>query len=64
MSDEIIQGASGAKYREFYVPKFIGYWSMNGGIMKQPAEVKPSWWHRFTHKLAFGWTWHDGLEGL
>ena len=63
MSDDIIEGVSGQKYREFYVPKFIGYWNMNG-VMKQPAEAKPSWWHRFTHKLAFGWTWHDGLEGL
>ena len=63
MSDEIIQGASGAKYREFYVPKFIGYWDMSG-VMKQPAEVRPSLWRRVTHKLFFGWTWHDGLEGL
>ena len=63
MSDDIIHGASGAKYREFYVPKFIGYWNMNG-VMKQPAEIKPSLWRRFTHKLFFGWTWHDGLDGL
>ena len=63
MSDDIIQGASGAKYREFYVPKFIGYWDMSG-VMKQPAEVRPSWWRRLTHKLFFGWTWHDGLDGL
>ena len=63
MSDDIIQGASGAKYREFYVPKFIGYWDMSG-VMKHPAEVRPSLWRRFTHKLFFGWAWHDGLDGL
>ena len=58
MSDDIIQGASGAKYREFYVPKFIGYWDMSG-VMKQPAEVRPSLWRRFTHKLFFGWRGYE-----
>ncbi len=62
MSDDIISGATGQKYTAFKVPKPIGYWSMGWG--KQPVEVKPNWWRRLTHKLFFGWTWHDGLEGL
>jgi len=37
---------------------------MLDGMMKTPAEVRPSLWKRVTHRLAFGWTWHDGLEGL
>lgn len=63
MSDNIIEGVSGAKYREFHVPIFVGYWNMSG-VGRLPAEVKPSLWRRFTHKLFFGWTWHDGLDGL
>lgn len=64
MSDDIIQGATGQKYREFKVPKPIGYWSALGGIVKHPADEKPSWWRRVTHKVMLGWTWHDGLDGL
>ena len=64
MSDEIIYGVSGQKYRVWTPPKYIGYWSMQGGLVKQPSDKKPNWWHRLTHKLAFGWTWHDGLDGL
>jgi hypothetical protein len=64
MSDEIIYGASGQKYKAFHVPIYVGYWSMLDGMMKTPAEAKPSLWKRLTHKVAFGWTWHDGLDGL
>lgn len=64
MSDDIIEGASGQKYREFKVPKPIGYWSMFDGMMKIPADDKPSLWKRLTHKIFFGYTWHDGVDGL
>jgi hypothetical protein len=64
MSDDIIQGATGAQYRTFRVPKFIGYWSAIGGAVKHPAEERPSLWRRFTHGVLLGWTWHDGLDGL
>lgn len=64
MSDDIIEGATGVKYRTFVVPKPIGYWSAHGGIVKHPADHKPSLWKRFTHGVILGWTWHDGLDGL
>lgn len=64
MSDDVIEGASGQKYRAYKVPKPVGYWSMFDGMMKVPADEKPSWWKRTAHKLFFGYTWHDGLDGL
>ena len=64
MSDDVIEGVSGQKYREFKVAKPIGYWVMFDGMMKVPADEKPSLWQRLTHKLFFGYTWHDGLDGL
>jgi hypothetical protein len=64
MSKEIVHGVTGARYKVWEPPKYIGYWSMLDGMMKTPAEFKPSLWKRITHKLAFGWTWHDGMDGL
>jgi hypothetical protein len=64
MSDDIIHGASGAKYREFKVAKPIGYWTMFDGMMKVPCDIKPSLLKRMAHKIFFGYTWHDGLDGL
>lgn len=64
MEDNVIEGASGQKYRAYKVPKPVGYWSMFDGMMKVPADVKPSIFKRIAHKIFFGYTWHDGLDGL
>jgi len=62
--EDIIYGASGNKYRVFRAPIYVGYWTMHGGVFKQPAEKKPNLLRRITHRVFLGWKWTDGLDGL
>ena len=63
MKQKTIKGISGATYTYYEAPQFVGYWDMNG-IMKQPSDVKPSWYRRIMNRALLGWTWHDGMDGL